>query len=195
MVRIREMRADDVDAVAAVRVRGWQAAYVGMLPQAYLDRMSVAEDAARRRGRFAASRGRVCNLVAVDAADAVVGWASLGPWRGPDAAAAAGAGEVYALYVRPELVGTGVGRALLDAVHEEAARRRMPELLLWVLRDNARARRFYARQGYVCDGATQSDDYDGVTAVEVRYRRALRDGPPPGSRMSRDHGQTTCPSD
>lgn len=175
MVRIREMRADDVDAVAAVRVRGWQAAYAGILPQAYLDGMSVAEDAARRRGRLAASRGRVCNLVAVDAADAVVGWASLGPWRGADAAAAGGAGEVYALYVQPESVGTGVGRALLDAVHEEAARRRMPELLLWVLRDNARARRFYARAGYVCDGGTQAEEYDGVAAVEVRYRRG-RDG-------------------
>lgn len=165
------MRAGDLDGVAAVRVRGWQAAYAGMLPQAYLDGMSVAEDAARRRSRFAASRGRACDLVAVDAADTVVGWASLGPWRGPDAAAAAGAGEVYALYVQPELVGTGVGRALLDAIHEEAARRRMPELLLWVLRDNVRARGFYARAGYVCDGATQSEEYDGVAAVEVRYRR------------------------
>jgi hypothetical protein len=49
----------------------------------------------------------------------------------------------------------------------------MPELLLWVLRDNARARRFYERAGYVCDGATQADDYDGVTAVEVRCRRPV----------------------
>jgi ribosomal protein S18 acetylase RimI-like enzyme len=169
MVRIREMRAADVDAVAAVRVRGWQAAYAGMLPQAYLDGMSVARDAEWRRGWFAASRGRVCDLVAVDGEDAVVGWASLGPWRGE--AAEDGAGEVYALYVRPESVGTGVGRALLAAVHAEAARRGMPELLLWVLRDNVRARRFYARAGYGYDGAARAEDYDGVRAVEVRCRR------------------------
>ncbi len=165
------MRAADVESVAAVRVRGWRAAYAGLLPQAYLDGMSVAQDAARRREWFAASRGRVCDLVAVDEEDAVVGWASLGPYRGE--ATAAEVGELYALYVRPESVGTGVGRALMAAAHEEAARRGIPELLLWVLRDNARARAFYARAGYVRDGATQSDDYNGVPAVEVRYRRRL----------------------
>lgn len=44
---------------------------------------------------------------------------------------------------------------------------------LWVLRGNVTARRFCERAGYASDGAVQSDDYDGVSVPEVRYRRAL----------------------
>jgi RimJ/RimL family protein N-acetyltransferase len=44
--------------------------------------------------------------------------------------------------------------------------------VLWVLRDNTRARRFYERAGFAPDGATDVlDRLGGVT--EVRYRRAL----------------------
>ncbi len=46
------MTEADIDAVSAVRVQGWQAAYPGLMPQAYLDAMSVARDAAERRSRF-----------------------------------------------------------------------------------------------------------------------------------------------
>jgi RimJ/RimL family protein N-acetyltransferase len=44
---------------------------------------------------------------------------------------------------------------------------------LWVLVDNARARRFYSRAGWAQDGAAKTDDRDGFPLFEVRYRRAL----------------------
>ncbi|MEU9752907.1 hypothetical protein AB0D90_07175 [Streptomyces althioticus] len=56
-VRIRPMTADDSDEVAAMRVRGWQHAYRGMIPQAYLDAMDVAAEAGKQRERLAAGNG------------------------------------------------------------------------------------------------------------------------------------------
>ena len=45
-------------------------------------------------------------------------------------------------------------------------------ITLWVLEDNARARRFYERVGFAPDGASHRlPDLGGVT--EIRYRRAL----------------------
>jgi len=45
-------------------------------------------------------------------------------------------------------------------------------VVLWVLRDNSRARRFYERAGFAPDGVTDVlERLGGVT--EVRYRRAL----------------------
>ncbi|WKK27415.1 hypothetical protein QZH56_09500 [Streptomyces olivoreticuli] len=38
-----------------------------------------------------------------------MGWAGFGPYRGAEA----DTGELYALYVHPRLIGTGVGRTLL----------------------------------------------------------------------------------
>lgn len=70
-------------------------------------------------------------------------------------------------------MGSGIGRLLLDAVHAHAHADGFRLMLLWVLTDNTRARRFYERAGYIADGAVQADDYDGVSVPEVRYRRTL----------------------
>lgn len=72
---IRDMTVDDCEAVARVRVRGWQSAYAGMMPQAHLDAMDIAEDAERRRGFFTTA-GAVVNVVAERAGLGVVGWAA-----------------------------------------------------------------------------------------------------------------------
>jgi len=174
MVRIRMMTEDDVPAVSAIRIRGWQAAYAGIVPQDYLDAMDIAEDIAKRREFLARARGRVRNLLAVEepaATGQVVGWAAFGPYRGEQEGAADG--ELYALYVRPDRIGTGAGRALINAVIAETTREGRRRLLLWVLADNARARRFYAAAGLVPDGAETVDDIRGIPLRELRYTRAL----------------------
>ncbi|MDQ0293604.1 MULTISPECIES: GNAT family N-acetyltransferase [Streptomyces] len=179
MTWVREMAVGDAAAVSAVRVAGWRAAYAGVIPGAYLDAMSVERDAALREERFAAGRAAgLCDLVAVGADGQVVGWACCGPRDTPGAGPGAGEGELYALYVRPALLGRGVGRALLGAVHDEAAGRGWGALVLWVVEANARARRFYEAGGYRADGGAQDEEYEGVVVREVRYRRMT--GPPPG---------------
>ncbi|MHA5052904.1 GNAT family N-acetyltransferase [Streptomyces sp. SD15] len=167
--RIREMTLADCDRVAEIRIRGWQTAYQGLIPQPYLDALSVEQDAARRRMLFT-PRGAVVNLVAERAGE-VVGWACHGPYR--DGEVHTEDAELYAIYVHPDRVGDGVGRALLresvgrcgDAGHER--------MLLWVLRENAGARRFYEQAGFGPDGAEEPFAVDGVAVPEVRYVRAL----------------------
>ena len=186
MVRIRVMTEADVPAVSAIKVRGWQAAYAGIVPQDYLDAMDEAEDADGRREVLARSAGRVHNLVAVadgaegsDGGDGpadrdgsiVVGWAAFGPYRGERTDTETG--ELYAIYLRPERIGTGVGRALIAEVVRRSAELGRRRLALWVLADNARARRFYAAAGFVPDGAETTDLYAGAQLREVRYIRAL----------------------
>ena len=181
---LRPMAEADIDAVAAIRVRGWQHAYAGLMPQSYLDAMNVADDAARRREHFArgGADGPV-NLVAEDA-HSVVGWAAFGTSREDDAQP--GDCELYALYVRVERIGTGVGRALADAALSRAAAQGSRRMLLWVLTDNARARRFYERCGFAPDGSTQAWSVHGACVPEVRYTRTLggADRLPPGARTS-----------
>lgn len=157
------MTPADVTPVAEIRVAGWRAAYAGLLPASFLERMSAEENAERLRGRLDRAAGSGADLVAVDGTGAVAGWACVGPaHRG---------GELYALYVRPDRIGTGVGRALLDAAHAHALAHGLDPLRLWVLAGNTRARRFYERAGYVADGAVRSEDYDQVAVPEVRYCR------------------------
>jgi hypothetical protein len=63
VVAVRPMREGDIEAVSAVRVTSWKAAYAGLVPAGYLDRMSVTEDARKRRERFDPDDSRTANLV------------------------------------------------------------------------------------------------------------------------------------
>ncbi len=165
---VREMTLADCDRVSGIRVRGWQHAYRGLMPQPYLDRLSVGADAERRRARFAEGNGSVVNLVA-ERDGAVVGWAAYGPYR--DGGRRTGDAELYALYVDPARLGGGIGRALLTESAERC--RAYPRMFLWVLKENASARRFYERAGFRPDGAEEPFEVDGVAVPEVRYVRTL----------------------
>lgn len=196
-VRIREMAEADIDAVAAVRVRGWQAAYRGLMPQAYLDAMSVAADAERRRSWFGRRSTEVSDLVAERDGE-VVGWVCVGPARDPDIApgpeelpaARPTAGELFALYVTPGLIGTGVGRALMAAGTARARASGFRSLYLWVVRGNTRAQHFYERAGFVPDGAEESYEVGGSSVPELRYWRPLS----PGAAPSPEAGAGPAPA-
>ncbi|MFF8014820.1 GNAT family N-acetyltransferase [Streptomyces sp. NPDC007929] len=169
--RIREMTLADCAGVAAVRVGGWRSAYRGLVPQSYLDGLSVEADAERRRTHLAQGDGRVVNLVAEDSGGAIAGWACHGPYR--DGEVRTDDAELYALYVHPDRVGRGVGRALLTESVARCWAAGHDRLLLWVLKENDRARRFYERAGFRADGAEEPFEVDGVTIPEVRYARPL----------------------
>lgn len=164
----RPMTADDIDAVADLHVRSWQAAYRGIMPPEFLDAMDPAVQVGRRRATFRAGGGE---LVAV-AGDRVVGWAAVGPYRDDDVPAPeAGCGEILALYAPPEQWGRGVGRTLMAGALDTLAGQGLSPVLLWVAAANERARRFYARAGFRPDGATQDYEVAGATLPEVRYRQ------------------------
>ncbi|MFE9853014.1 GNAT family N-acetyltransferase [Streptomyces sp. NPDC005576] len=172
---LREMTDEDCEAVAAIRVRGWQSAYRGLLPQAYLDAMDVGRETETRRKRLAG--GGAVNLVAVSGppgspAAEVVGWACYGAYREDDGRRTEG-GELYTLYVRPDRTGAGTGGALLAEIMGRAAADGFPTLALWVLRENTGARRFYERAGFAPDGAEEDFEAGGLMVPEVRYVRAL----------------------
>ncbi len=141
-VQIRPMTLADCDRVAEIRVLGWRFAYRGLMPQPFLDALSARADAERHRARLMEGDGSVLNLVAsVD--DEIVGWAALGPYR--DDELRTEDAELYAIYLDPEHVGTGVGRALMREGLRQCAALGHERVYLWVVRGNARARRFYER--------------------------------------------------
>ena len=164
-IAVRDMGAGDIDRVSEIRVRGWQTAYRGLLPDSYLDALSVAEDAARRRALFGRSGPAVVNLVAEQDGE-VVGWAAHGPYRDGEARTA-DAGVVRDL--RPSGTPRQGRRARPAPGSVDGPRARgHPRMRLWVLEGNVTARRFYERAGFGADGAEEAFEVDGVAAPEVR---------------------------
>lgn len=75
--------------------------------------------------------------------------------------------EIIALHTLPESHGTGLGRALLATALEQIGNR---PVFLWAFAGNARARRFYEKNGFSVDGTQRISEFDG--AVEIRYTNA-----------------------
>jgi GNAT superfamily N-acetyltransferase len=156
----------DLTAIATVRIRSWQAAYRGIVPQDYLDSLSVVAEVERRRGR------PLDGQHVAEAAGSVVGWLSVGPYRADEGEDVPGpsCGEVGAIYTLPEVWGRGVGRALMAYGLGELRRLGLHPVLLWVLAANERARRFYEKVGFSSDGLVVGFEVGGATLPEVRYR-------------------------
>jgi RimJ/RimL family protein N-acetyltransferase len=159
---VRPATAADARAVAEVRFASWRETYGRLLPPDVWDRVDLDAWTARHAQRF--SSGRQPTLVA-ETGGAVRAFAAYGPCRDDDLP---GAGEVYAIYAHPDDWSTGLGRALLPAAVEAVG---VTPVVLWVLEDNPRARRFYELAGFVADGARkQADMLGGVQLPEIRYR-------------------------
>ncbi len=165
---LRLAEPEDAPAVARVHVRAWQAAYRGLLPDGYLDGLRP-EDRAGRYTLDARGRDEPVTIVAVDSGG-VRGFATTSPSRDPDVS---DHGELCALHVDPDAWGRGLGRALITAARERLVSLGFHEAILWVLRGNARAERFYRVDGWAPDGAGRAQPIWGTIVDEVRYRRAL----------------------
>lgn len=189
---IRSCSAADAAQIAAVQRAGWFAAYEGIIPGEIIDQVTAPDEGARVRQTFrtrpwqrmivAVAGKRETPRPGVPVAPGIVGYASFGPetdvlaGRWPPQLTGAGrdgqVAELYALYIRPAWWSTGTGRALMDQVLARTSAVRYRSVVLWVLRDNTRARRFYERAGFAPDGAAHRlDRLGGVT--EVRYQRTL----------------------
>jgi ribosomal protein S18 acetylase RimI-like enzyme len=169
---VREPTAGDAAAMGMVHVAAWQAAYRGgLMADDYLDGLSADERGRRWSETLARpARPREARFVAEDDAGTVVGFLVAGPAEGDEDSET---GEVYAVNVHPEAWGEGHGRALCAAGTAALAEAGFEEVVLWVHRDNERARRFYERVGWRADGGQRRQEVLGAEVPEVRYRRNL----------------------
>jgi GNAT superfamily N-acetyltransferase len=78
--------------------------------------------------------------------------------------------ELQVIYVHPDWWGTGVGQRLLDQAHSLLAET-CDTAVLTVLAGNARARRFYERNGWLLVSELVEPHFGGVPTAVCRYRR------------------------
>jgi ribosomal protein S18 acetylase RimI-like enzyme len=170
LVGIREATVEDSEGIATIHVESWQAAYRGMLPEAYLANLAVTQRREAWRKSIVAGRPRV--LVAhaevyADAGETLLGWVAFGDSRDGDKDHRWA--EVETLYIAPAFWRKGVGKRLIDAARHALQSAGYTDVALWVLLDNRRARAFYKRSGFVCDNSSRGVQLGGKWLTEIRY--------------------------
>ncbi|HPM24543.1 MAG TPA: GNAT family N-acetyltransferase [Phycisphaerae bacterium] len=149
-VAVREARQGDAEGIAYVHITAWQTAYRGILPASYLDALTPAARYAVWQNRLARQAEEEFTFVAEVATRAgdeerqLVGFAAGGPERD---GIAPYDHEIWGIYLLEEWRGRGIGRRLVAAAASWVVERGGKSLLLWVLKDNWRARAFYEALG------------------------------------------------
>ena len=164
-LRVRRASAEDAIGLATVRVRTWQSAYRGIVPDTYLDSMSLEANVTQARGWFEKA-SPATHWVCVDNGH-VVGWACTLPQaRDPDVGDSTA--ELVACYALDRVWGRGVGFKMWHEARKQLVVDGAKRVVLWVLADNERAIRFYERQGFRADGAKKTETLAGSELVEIR---------------------------
>lgn len=154
----------DAEDLARVHVAAWRQTYRGLLPEAYLARMSEAAHARRFARRLLQPGPDDVTLAAADRWG-LVGYAEAGPSR----RGVPGEAEIQTLYLLRPAQGRGLGRQLLAEAARALAAHGARSLVISVLRDNQRARAFYERMGGVAEAARLEPGPGGGRFYEVAY--------------------------
>ena len=154
----------DAEALAQAHVASWRETYQGLLPDAYLARMSVPAHARRFAHQLLKPGADDVTLAAADRSG-IVGYAQGGPSR----RRVPGEGEIATLYLVRAAQGHGLGGRLLTQSARALAAHGATSLVISVLRDNVAARGFYEHLGGRAETARQEPGPGGALFYEVAY--------------------------
>ncbi len=154
----------DAEELARVHVASWRETYRGLLPDAFLARMSEP-GFARRFRRGLTEPGDSLTLAAADRYG-LVGYLQGGASR----RGIAGEAEIATLYVLRQAQGQGLGGRLMSDAARVLAAQGSRSLMISVLRDNIRARGFYEHLGGEPEAPRQERAPGGGLLYEVAYR-------------------------
>lgn len=160
---VRRATPGDAPSLADVQVATWRVAYAVLLPGEFL--ASLDRDRRERWWRQFLERGGVAHVAETE--DRLIGFCS------PGASEDEGWGEIFSIYVLSEHWGEGHGTRLMEAGESTLRGLGFTRALLWVLRDNLSARRFYENRGWRLGRPFRVEEIGGVQLEELRYEIEL----------------------
>lgn len=153
------MKNDDFPSIRELYYRSWKFAYRDIIPMEWIE--SRPKD---KWGGNITENGRT--EIGAFERDRIVGTASFGASRWEKFREY---GEIVTIYLLPEYIGKGVGSALMERCISELKAQGYSRILLWVLEENTRARRFYEKHGFRGTAEYMDDNIGGRAVREVMY--------------------------
>jgi ribosomal protein S18 acetylase RimI-like enzyme len=161
-MQIKKAITTDAVTISEIHALSWKAAYQGIVPQQYLDKLKEGFWVSAFES-WIPSGAVIAEILYAD--EAPVGCVAYGKSRDkklPDS------GEIVSLYVLPAYFRRGYGKILLRHALSALKEFGFSSVYLWVLDENARARRFYEKNGFIC---TQDDCFVEIMQRQLTERR------------------------
>ena len=150
-MNLRRAQVNDAHKLAQVHVEAWQAAYRGIVPDAFLKGFTYQQ---REQAFKHALELKSEETYLLEENDSPVAILTIGPSRDEDLDAIR-TGEIWGIYIAPGYWRRGIGRNLVQEAECLLKARGFHEIVLWVLEGNTAARNFYEVMGFHPDGASK----------------------------------------
>ncbi len=164
MILIREMRPNDLPAIARVNIETFRTTHRGIVSDAFMETLSY-EKAEQRFQLMLANKERLSATFVAEDSSFLVGYAMGGLAREK---VQTFDGELYGIYVLPAYHHRGIGRQLVSAVSKRLIEQGAHSMFVVAFSNNGAARQFYeALRGQQIHERTA--EIGGANVEEVIY--------------------------
>lgn len=163
-IDIRKVKQGDADTLAYIQTESWKAAFKGIIDDEMLEKCTNIVKARLMYQRLLDDNKGKGYILTVDSKTHCIAY-----WDGARDFDLVGKAELICIHSLPDNWHKGFGSKMMDMVLEDIKKSGYSEVVLWVFRDNLRARAFYEAKGFVLN--------DVIKAVfdseEVLYSKML----------------------
>ena len=163
-IDIRKVKQGDADTLAYIQTESWKAAFKGIIDDEMLEKCTDILKARLMYQRLLDdNKGNGYILTVDDKPHCIAYWDKA---RDSDLI---GKAELICIHSLPDNWHKGFGSKMMDMILEDIKKSGYSEVVLWVFRDNLRARAFYEAKGFVLNDVTK----EAFDSEEVLYSKML----------------------
>ena len=140
---IRKVQQGDANALAYIQTESWRAAFAGILDTETLTKCTNIDRATAMYQRLLDENKGNGYLLSVDGTPHCIAY-----WDAARDTEFAGKAELICIHSLPGNWHKGYGSQMMDRVLKDIKEAGFSEVVLWVFRDNLRARAFYEAKGF-----------------------------------------------
>ena len=163
-VHIRKVKQGDADTLAYIQTESWKAAFKGIIDADMLDKCTNIDKARLMYQRLLDENKGNGYLLTVDNKLHCIAY-----WDETRDLELAGKAEIICIHSLPNQWRKGYGSKMMDTVLHDIAIAGYRKVMLWVFKENIRARQFYERHGFRTTGKEKL----GIESTEICYEKKL----------------------
>ena len=160
---IRDAEQYELTKLAEIYWAAWNHAFSKHFPPENLEHVTVGDFEVRWREYFAAEN--VCSFV-YERNSTLLGFVICRVQNEEPA-------EIVSLMVSPTSIRTGIGCKLMEKALSYLSENRCKTAILWVVKENTNARRFYERFGFTPSKEQRQINRYGIELCQLQYKKPL----------------------
>lgn len=164
-VVIRRVQQGDENSLAYIQTESWKAAFAGILDTETLAKYTNIDKAAAMYHQLLAEHAGNGYILSVDGKDHCIAY-----WDKAREPRFYGKAELICIHSLPDNWHKGYGSMMMDLVVKDIRKAGYPEVVLWVFKDNIRARAFYEAKGFILTDISKP----AFGTEEILYAKSLQ---------------------